>query len=63
MVNEIVEKKQFWKSRIIWINIIGLIAMIVEYQTGVLLNNDIQLAILAVLNMILRFRTDEAIKL
>lgn len=49
------------QSKTIWINVIAFIAMIVQTQTGFVISAEEQLAVLAVLNVILRFVTTEAI--
>ena len=54
--------KAFWKSRVVWVNALALIAVVVQAVSGkAWLTPEIQASILAVLNIILRFDTDTPI--
>lgn len=50
-------KKSFWKSKTLWANAIALIALGVQTQTGFMIPETYQLAILGVVNMVLRIVT------
>ena len=53
--------KDFWRSRTIWVNILSLVALVVQQQYGFVVDVELQGAILLVLNVILRFDTSESI--
>ncbi len=54
--------KQFWKSRILWVNAIAFVALVLQEATGEqVLSPEVQLGILALLNTVLRFRTNAGI--
>lgn len=54
--------KPWYKSRTIFVNLLALIAMIVQNQTGYVVDAEVQTAILVIANLFLRFDTDSAIK-
>lgn len=49
--------KAWWRSRTFWVNILALIAFIINHFVGYQLPAEIITMILAVLNIILRFDT------
>lgn len=52
------ESKAFWLSKTFWVNIIAIVAMIVQSVTGnEVINMETQASILAGINIILRFIT------
>ncbi len=53
--------KVFWKSKYFWVNLIGLIAFVLQSQFGFILSPEVQAMILTFINFILRFFTKEAI--
>lgn len=57
--------KHFWQSKTIWINAIALAGMILASITGIELEADTQAAlataILAVINIVLRLITNQAV--
>lgn len=54
--------KKFWTSKTLWVNIVAIIAMIVQfYKQDFILTPEIQFSILAVINIILRLITKEEI--
>jgi len=54
-------KKNWYKSRTLQVNIVSLLAFIVQTQTGFVIPVEIQAEILAGLNMLLRFITSKGI--
>ena len=50
------------KSKTFWVNLIALIALIVQTQTGFVITPEEQTAIVVVINMILRLVTKEKIE-
>jgi len=54
-------KKPVWLSKTFWVNTIAAVAMLVQSYTGFVIEAEMQIAILAVINMILRMITKEAI--
>ena len=55
------ESKEFYKSKVFWINLIALIALAVQTQTGFVISAENQVIILGVVNLILRSVTKGAI--
>lgn len=49
--------KPIWKSRTLWLNLLALVAFVLQAQYKFVLPADVQMAILAVLNFLLRFDT------
>ncbi len=60
------ELKSFWQSRTFWVNLVAVIASVVVIATGRELSTEVQATIvtviLGVVNLVLRFRTNQAIK-
>lgn len=56
-----VSKKQFWLSKTFWVNLIALVAIIVQSQTEFIISADQQAIILGFINMVLRAKTKEPI--
>lgn len=55
-------EKSLWLSKTFWVNIIAIIAIIIQYKfTGFVLTPEIQASILAVVNIILRLITKKEI--
>ncbi|MCX8207686.1 MAG: hypothetical protein N3G75_07640 [Methanothrix sp.] len=50
-------------SKTFWVNLIALIAMVVQSVNGFTISPEEQAAILAVINIVLRFYTHDEIKL
>lgn len=57
------EGKKWYASKIMWVNIIAVVAGLVQTQTGFVIDVEAQGAILAVINIVLRAVTKEAVKL
>lgn len=55
-------KKEWWRSRTIWVNGVALIASISAVAVGVEINAGAQGAIITILNLLLRFDTDGPIR-
>lgn len=53
--------KSVFRSKTIWINIIALIALIIEKQYGFGMSADLQMELLTIVNIILRLITHEKI--
>jgi len=56
-------KKAWWRSKTIWANAVALAALAVQLQTGWILPVEYQTGVLAVVNLILRWVTGEAVGL
>lgn len=54
-------KKPFWKSRTIWLNVLAAVALFVQQQFGYVFSVELQGLVLMILNLILRFQTDSPI--
>lgn len=51
-------KKGWWQSKTVWVNIVAGIALIAQAVTGnQILDADTQAAVLAIINIVLRFTT------
>lgn len=53
--------KEWYRSRVIWVNLVALVAALIQMRTGLIISGEVQGVILTALNLWLRFRTDEAI--
>lgn len=53
--------KTLWSSKTFWVNVIALVAMIVQSFTGEAISAESQVMILTVVNTLLRFLTKEPI--
>lgn len=60
-ISDISSGKTFWKSKTFWVNLIMILAAIVQLNFGVIIDANMQLIILAVVNGILRHYTNEPI--
>jgi len=61
MTDEI--KKIWWKSKTLWVNVIAMVALIAQSQTGFAFAVEEQAAIIVVLNLILRAITKTGLEL
>jgi len=57
-----IELKKWYKSKTLWANIIYLIALLVQEKYGFIISVEEQLAVLAIINLILRAVTKEELK-
>lgn len=57
------EGKSILGSKTFWINLIALIALIVQTQFGFVIGAEEQIAIIAVINLVLRVVTKEPIEM
>ena len=57
--------KPFYKSKTFWLNIVGILVIVLQYtlSLNLLIDPALQALALAILNILLRFRTDEPIRL
>ena len=53
--------KPWYRSRTLWINIIAIIALVAQVQFSFIIDADEQLALLAMINMVLRAITKESL--
>jgi hypothetical protein len=51
--------KRWWLSKVLWVNAIALVGGILQWEFGMVLPVEAQAGILAILNMLLRFDTDQ----
>jgi len=58
MTDEVIPKP-FWKSKTIWVNTIFFAALVIQTQAGFIVSPEEQIAILAVVNLVLRAVTNE----
>lgn len=54
--------KKFYKSKTFWVNVLALVSIVVQSQTGFVISPELQAGILSVLNGVLRFTTTEPIQ-
>lgn len=55
------ESKKWYKSKIIWVNGIALVASLAQVWTGLILSPELQGVLLTAINLILRAYTKEEI--
>jgi len=53
--------KPFWTSKTMWINVLAVVAMVVQQQYGFAIDPETQVAILGVVNLVLRIVTKSAV--
>ena len=56
-------KKPFYRSRTVWLNVLAAVALFLQNQFGYVFSVELQGLVLMVLNLILRFQTSEPIQL
>lgn len=54
-------RKEFWQSKTFWVNLIALIAIVVQSYTSFVIDATAQASILVFVNLILRAFTEEEI--
>ncbi len=54
--------KKWYHSRILWLNILALVLTVIELSTGYILAAAIQDSIVAIINIILRARTNQGLE-
>lgn len=57
------EIKKFWRSKTLWVNMIALVAMVVQAKYGFIIALEEQAAILVIANLVLRALTKEGLEL
>lgn len=62
-MNKEKEKKPIYLSKTFWVNVIALIAMLAQTQTGFIISPEEQIAIIAVINILLRVVTGQPIEM
>jgi hypothetical protein len=55
--------KEWWKSKTLWVNVIALIAMIVQANYGFIIAPEEQIAVITIVNLILRAITKTGLEL
>lgn len=53
--------KDFYKSKTFWINLIALVALVIQQFTGFIIDAGAQAAILVIVNLILRAVTGDVV--
>ncbi len=59
---ETTEPKKWYESKTVWVNVITIVALIAQTQTGFIISPDEQMGILAVVNLVLRIVTTQGLK-
>ena len=55
MNNTVIVNKKWWKSKVLWFNILSIIAMMLQTGSGILIAPaEIQVTLLAIVNVLLR---------
>lgn len=54
-------EKKWYLSKTVWMNLVGVAAILIQTQTGFIIDAEAQAAILALINLVLRAVTKEAI--
>jgi hypothetical protein len=55
--------KLWYRSKTVWVNLIAVVAMIVQSQTGFIIAPEAQAAFIVVINLVLRAITGEELEL
>ena len=55
------KQKTIWQSKTFWVNIIAMVALIVQSKMGYIINPETQAGILGIINVILRFVTNQSV--
>lgn len=55
--------KKWYQSRTLWLNLLGIVAVLLQNKYGYVLSQQSQMEILAVLNMMLRLDTSTSLTL
>ena len=62
MNNTVIVNKKWWKSKVLWFNILSIIAMMLQTGSGILIAPaEIQVTLLAIVNVLLRSITNKNI--
>jgi hypothetical protein len=56
------EAKKVLCSKVIWVNFLALLAFVLQKHYGFVMNEELQMQILTIINIILRFWTHKPIK-
>jgi len=59
----LIEVKQWYQSKTVWINIVALLALIIQIQTKFIISPTEQLAIITIINLILRSITGSGLEI
>jgi len=57
------QTKAWWRSKTLWINVIAGAALLAQSQLGLVIDGEVQAAILTVVNLLLRLITNEPVGL
>ena len=57
------DSKKFWQSKTFWVNLISIVALIVQSKTGYVVNPSAQAIALGAVNVALRTVTKSAVTL
>ena len=63
MVRLSVDKKAWWSSKTLWLNLVAGLALVAQSQFGFVIDPEAQAGILAVVNLALRLVTKEPVGL
>ena len=55
------ETKPFYLSKTFWLNLCGIVVLIIQQYTGYLISPELQTSILMILNLVLRATTGQII--
>jgi len=55
------ETKRFFKSKTLWVNVIAFICFLIQSKVGFVISEELQMQLLTLINIILRFVTKESI--
>jgi hypothetical protein len=62
MINTVIVNKKWWKSKVLWFNILSIIAMMLQTGSGIsIAPAEIQVTLLAIVNVLLRSITNKNI--
>lgn len=56
------DNKKFYTSKTLWVNALSIVAILVQTQTGFIISAESQVAILGIINLILRAITKQPVE-
>jgi len=63
MADGIVETKKFYESKTFWVNIIAMVALVIQEKYGFVIAPEEQVAVIAIINLVLRAITKKPLEL
>ncbi len=61
-IEQVAQGKKFWRSKTFWVNFVMVFAAIVQLNWGVVIDSNMQMIVVALVNLWLRHHTSEPIE-